>query len=54
MAKAKKTEQMKDLKGKKMLSAREAATVKGGRKAGKGQQEFLVVKMTDATITSVN
>jgi hypothetical protein len=29
----------------------EAADVKGGRKAGKGQQEFLVVKMNDIIIT---
>ena len=40
------------------LTARDAKHVKGGgsdvvpRKAGKGQQEFLVVKMTDVIITS--
>jgi hypothetical protein len=46
-------------KATKDLAARNARTVKGGggeviaRKAGKGQQEFLVVKMTDAFITGV-
>ena len=43
----------------KDLTPRNARAVKGGggevtaRKAGKGQQEFLVVKMTDAFITGV-
>jgi len=44
----------------KDLTAKNARTVKGGggeitaRKAGKGQQEFLVVKMTDVIVTGVN
>jgi hypothetical protein len=29
----------------------DAEDVKGGRKAGKGQQEYLVVKMNDITIS---
>ena len=42
----------------KDLAARDAKHVKGGgdivaRKAGKGQQEYLVVKMNDVVITSV-
>jgi hypothetical protein len=43
----------------KDLTARNARSVKGGggevvaRKAGKGQQEFLVVKMQDVIITGV-
>lgn len=55
MAKSKKTSSpsQKDLKPRKTISAREAASVKGGRKAGKGQQEYLVVKLNDATISSV-
>jgi hypothetical protein len=39
----------------KNLSAREAKRIKGGgithRKAGKGQQEYLVVKMNDIIVT---
>jgi hypothetical protein len=35
------------------LTDQEMQTVAGGRKAGKGQQEFLVVKMQDIIITSV-
>ena len=40
----------------KDLTSRDAKRVKGGgtvsvRKAGKGQQEFLVVKMSDVLIT---
>ena len=52
-AKAGKRSAMKD------LAARDARHVKGGgtevtaRKAGKGQQEFLVVKMNDVIITGV-
>lgn len=42
---------IKDLPAKK-LTAKSARTVKGGRKAGKGQQEYLVVKMNDAFITN--
>ena len=30
------------------------ADVKGGRKAGKGQQEYLIVKMSDIIVTSVS
>jgi hypothetical protein len=43
----------------KDLAPKDARHVKGGggevvaRKAGKGQQEFLVVKMTDVLITGV-
>jgi hypothetical protein len=53
-AKARKRSATKD------LAARDAKHVKGGggavvaRKAGKGQQEFLVVKMNDVIITSVS
>ena len=35
------------------LADEDAQRVKGGRKAGKGQQEFLIVKITDVTITGV-
>jgi type VI protein secretion system component Hcp len=39
----------------KNLTAREAKRIKGGgithRKAGKGQQEFLIVKMNDVIVT---
>jgi len=41
---------MKDLPAKK-LSAKSARSVRGGRKAGKGQQEYLVVKMNDVIVT---
>jgi hypothetical protein len=37
----------------KTLNAKQATGVKGGRKAGKGQQEFLIVKMNDVIITGV-
>jgi hypothetical protein len=39
----------------KTLSAKHAKRVKGGggRKAGKGQQEYLVVKMNDTIVTNV-
>src|SRR5258708_5524936 len=33
------------------VSKDEESSVVGGRKAGKGQQEFLIVKMNDTTIT---
>jgi len=51
-AKARKRSATKD------LAARDAKHVKGGgdvvaRKAGKGQQEYLVVKMNDVLITGV-
>ena len=35
----------------KTLNAKQARGVKGGRKAGKGQQEFFVAKMNDLIIT---
>jgi hypothetical protein len=51
--------QARKRKAPKDLAPKDARQVKGGggevvaRKAGKGQQEFLVVKMTDAFITGV-
>jgi hypothetical protein len=39
-----------NLKPKK-VTEQDARAVKGGRKAGKGQQEYLVYKVNDATIT---
>ena len=39
--------------GATQLTEEEMKTVAGGRKAGKGQQEFLVIKMSDTTITGV-
>ena len=36
----------------KDLTAKDSKAVKGGRKAGGTQQEYLVVKMTDAMVTS--
>jgi hypothetical protein len=44
------SKKVKDLPAKK-LSAKSARGVRGGRKAGKGQQEFFVVKMNDVLIT---
>ena len=35
------------------LSPEEASAVAGGGKSGRGQQEFLVMKMNDVLITSV-
>ncbi len=35
----------------KQLTELDARAVKGGRKAGKGQQEYLVVKLQEASIT---
>jgi hypothetical protein len=37
----------------KDLTARQARNVKGGRKAGQGQQDYLIVKMNDVQISSV-
>ena len=51
--------QARKRKAPKDLAPKDARHVKGGggevvaRKAGKGQQEFLVVKMTDVLITGV-
>ena len=42
-----KDEQVEDLD----VREEEAEEVKGGRKAGKGQQEFLEVKLSDILIT---
>jgi len=36
----------------KDLAPRDSKQVRGGRKAGQGQQEYLIVKMNDALITS--
>jgi len=36
------------------LSEEQLEAVAGGRKAGKGQQEYLVIKMNDVIITSVS
>jgi hypothetical protein len=65
MAKARKTSDkgLKDLKSKTIKSAGrleadsvrgglDADAVRGGRKAGKGQQEFLLIKTNDVIITS--
>jgi len=35
------------------LSEQQLESVAGGRKAGGGQQEYLVIKMNDVIITSV-
>jgi hypothetical protein len=35
----------------KDLTPKDTRQVKGGRKAGKGQQEFLVIKMSDVLVT---
>jgi type VI protein secretion system component Hcp len=51
--------QVRKRKASKDLAPRDARAVKGGdgtvtaRKAGKGQQEFLIVKMQDVIVTSV-
>ena len=37
----------------KDLTVKDAKTVVGGRKAGGTQQEYLVVKLTDALVTAV-
>jgi hypothetical protein len=37
----------------KDLAPKDVKHVKGGRKAGEGQQEYLVVKMNDVLITGV-
>lgn len=36
----------------KDLTAKDSKQVKGGRKAGGGQQEYLIVKMQDIQVTS--
>ena len=60
MAKKKSKAKARNRKTTKDLAPKDARHVKGGggevvaRKAGKGQQEFLVVKMTDVIVTSVN
>jgi hypothetical protein len=41
-------EQVEDLD----VAESEAAEVKGGRKAGKGQQEYLVIKLSDVQVSS--
>ena len=41
-------EQVEDLD----VAESEAAEVKGGRKSGKGQQEYLVVKLEDIQVSS--
>jgi hypothetical protein len=58
MAKKKSKAKARSRKAAKDLAPRDARAVKGGgdvvaRKAGKGQQEFLIVKMTDVLITGV-
>ena len=58
MAKKKSKAKARNRKSAKDLAPRDARAVKGGgdvvaRKAGKGQQEFLIVKMTDVLITGV-
>jgi hypothetical protein len=50
MAKPKKTSGKKKITD---LTAKDAGAVKGGRKAGGTQQDYLVVKMQDVLITSV-
>ena len=57
MAKSrKKTSTLIDLEpvtlDKTEAGVKEAESVRGGRKAGGGQQEFLIVKMEDVIITS--
>ena len=56
MAKKKSKAKARNRKATKDLAPRDARAVKGGgdvvaRKAGKGQQEYLVVKMSDVFIT---
>jgi hypothetical protein len=36
----------------KDLAPRQAARVKGGRKAGEGQQDYFIVKMDSVRVTS--
>ncbi|HZF06000.1 MAG TPA: hypothetical protein VE932_16825 [Patescibacteria group bacterium] len=38
----------------KSLAADQAKQVAGGRKAGAGQQEFLIIKMNDVLVTGVS
>lgn len=51
---ARKRSATKDLTLRSVKHAKGGTDVKGGRKAGKGQQEFLIVKMNDVIITSVS
>ena len=51
MAKPKKSKGSK--KVVKDLDATKAAQVAGGRKAGEGQQEYLVVKLKEVYVTGV-
>ncbi len=47
------TEPTNEAKVLEELTDEELTDVSGGRKAGKPQQEFLVIKMNDVIITSV-
>ncbi len=47
------TEPTNEAKVSEELTDEELTDVSGGRKAGKPQQEFLVIKMNDVIITSV-
>jgi hypothetical protein len=58
MSKKKKAAKSKGARGvrnlpAKTLSAKDARGVKGGRKAGKLQHEFMIVKLNDVIITGV-
>ena len=53
MAKKKSKTRARKRVAPKDLSAKNARQVKGGRKSGQGQQDYLVVKMNDAQITGV-
>jgi hypothetical protein len=52
-AKTKANKRVKDLPAK-TLNAKSARDVRGGRKAGKLQHEYFVVKMNDVIITGVS
>jgi hypothetical protein len=53
MAKKKSKARARKRVATKDLSAKNAKQVKGGRKSGQGQQDYLVVKMNDVQITGV-